>query len=87
MMNWVLLILLALALSVPVGSAVTVFLGLVLEYVLAWLVEIGQAIEEDPQKRQTAKMVGLIALVVVMLGAVGLLLACGLLIVPLWLGR
>jgi hypothetical protein len=47
----ILSIILALALSVPVGASLMIFGGLVLEYVLGTLIEAGQDLEEDPAKR------------------------------------
>ena len=60
-MNW-LLLLLALALSVPVGSATLTLGALALEFVLGLLVEAGEGIESDPAKKRTATVVLLILL-------------------------
>lgn len=56
-MQLLIVIVLALALSVPLG-AVTLTLGaLVLEFVLGLLVEVGGKIEADPRKRKVAGIV------------------------------
>ena len=61
-MNWLIVIILALALSVPVGSAVVTFGALALEFVLGLLVEAGERIEGDSAKKKNATVVLLIAL-------------------------
>lgn len=64
-MQWIIAIVLALALSVPVGAALTAFGALVLEFVLGLLVEAGEKIAGDPQKKKivvvilTAVLLGL----------------------------
>jgi hypothetical protein len=50
-------LLLALALSVPVGAAGATFGALVLEFGLGLLVETGEKIEADPRKRRIAVFV------------------------------
>ena len=72
-MHLLILIILALALSVPVGSALATFGGLVLEFILGLLVETAEKTARDPHKKQVATVV----LVVVLGGAVLCLgLAC-----------
>ena len=61
-MNWVIVIILALALSVPVGSAAVTFGALVLEFVLGLLVEAGEEIEGDATKKRTATIALMIVL-------------------------
>ena len=61
-MNWVIVVILALALSVPVGSAVATFGVLALEFVLGLLVETGEKIEADSAKKRTATIVLVIVL-------------------------
>lgn len=61
-MQLLILIILALALSVPVGSALVTFGGLVLEFILGLLVETGEYIERDPQKKRVATAILLIIL-------------------------
>ena len=74
----ILAIILALALSVPVGAALTVFGGLVLEYILGTLVEAGQNLEEDPAKRKWLyaglALLGIMVLCVVLACSGGVLL-------------
>ena len=72
-MNIILYIILALALSVPLGTALAAFGALALEFLLGSLVEAGQTLEEDPVKRKWL-YAGLAALLALVLLCV--LLAC-----------
>ena len=69
-MQWVIAIVLALALSVPVGMALAAFGALLLEFVLGLLVEAGEEIERDPRKKKIA-----VTVLVAMLGGLGLCVA------------
>jgi hypothetical protein len=56
-MQLLIAIVLALALSVPVGAATVTLGALVVEFVLGLLVEAGEKIEADPHKRKIAGVV------------------------------
>ncbi|MGC9395550.1 MAG: hypothetical protein ACP5J4_11915 [Anaerolineae bacterium] len=71
-MQLLIAILLALVLSVPVGTAMVTLGALALEFALGLLVEAGEKIEADPRKRKIAAVVlaalfGGIALVICVL--------------------
>jgi hypothetical protein len=71
-MQLLIAILLALVLSVPVGTAMVTLGALALEFGLGLLVEAGEKIEADPRKRRVAAVVlavvfGGIALVICVL--------------------
>ena len=61
-MSWLIPIILALALSVPVGSALVAFGALALEFVLGLLVVTGEKIASDPGKKRVATVVLLVVL-------------------------
>ena len=56
-MQLLIAIVLALALSVPVGAALLTLGALILEFGLGVLVETGEKIEADPRKRRIAVFV------------------------------
>ena len=68
-MHWLIVMILALALSVPVGAALATFGGLALEFVLGLLIETGEKIADDPEKKRVA-----LVILGVVLGGVGLCL-------------
>lgn len=76
-MQLLIAIVLALVLSVPIGSVTLTLGALVLEFVLGLLVEAGEKIEADPHKR---KIAGIVLAVVVG----GILLAICVLCVVVW---
>ncbi len=75
-MQLLITILLALALSVPVGAVAVTLGALVLEFGLGLLVEAGEKIEADPRKRKIASVVlavlvgGIILAICMLCGAV-----------------
>ncbi|MBN2393215.1 MAG: hypothetical protein JXR84_20965 [Anaerolineae bacterium] len=72
-MQLLIAILLALVLSVPVGTAMVTLGALALEFVLGLLVEAGEKIEADPRKQRIA----VIVLAIVLGGmALGLCVLC-----------
>ncbi len=82
-MQWVIVIVLALALSVPVGSALVAFGALVLEFALGLLVEAGEAIERDPRKKKIAA-----GILVAVLAGLGLCVLVGCTaVVVLWVAN
>ena len=66
-MQLLIVIVLALALSVPIGSALAVFGALLLEFVLGYVIEAGERLESDPVKRKVTLIVagGVLAVCVV----------------------
>ncbi len=77
-MQLLIAIVLALALSVPVGTAVATLGALVLEYGLGLLVEAGEKIEADPRQRK-------IVVVVLAVAVGGIILAiCALCVILAW---
>ncbi len=62
-MQLLIVIVLALALSVPIGSALTVFGALLLEFALGYIVEAGERFESDPAKRKVMLIIGSVVLV------------------------
>ncbi len=61
-MQLLIAIVLALALSVPVGTALVAFGALVLEFGLGLLVEAGEKLEADPHKKKIAGVVALVGI-------------------------
>lgn len=78
-MQLLIAIVLALALSVPVGAAVATLGALLLEYGLGLLVEAGEKIEADPRQRKIA-----IVVLAVVLGGIILAICALCVMLALW---
>ena len=81
-MQLLIAIVLALALSVPVGAAMVTLGALVLEYGLGLLVEAGEKIEADPRHRKIAVVV-----IAVVVGGIALAICVLCVVAALWVAR
>ncbi len=81
-MELLIAIVLALALSVPVGAAMVTLGALALEFVLGLLVEAGEKIEADPRQRKIAVVV-----IAVALGGIALAICVLCVVAGLWVAR
>lgn len=78
-MRLLIAIVLALALSVPIGAVMVTLGALVLEFGLGLLVEAGEKIEADPDKRKMATVV-----IAVVVGGIALLICAVCFVVVVW---
>ncbi|MBN2389487.1 MAG: hypothetical protein JXR84_02105, partial [Anaerolineae bacterium] len=79
-MQLLIAIVLALALSVPVGAALLTLGALILEFGLGLLVEAGEKIEADPRQKKIA-----VTVLVVVLGGILLAICVLCVVVTLWI--